>query len=111
MRAVIRVHLDESVDGAIAKALRTRGIDVTTAADAGLLAAIDEEHMRFARSQDRVLVTHDEDYLRLHAAGIEHAGVASCHAEARTIGQMVAGLLLIHGCVSSDEMRGHVEFL
>jgi hypothetical protein len=46
----IRFHLDENVSGAIATALDRRGVDVTTAVDAGLLGADDHEHLRFALS-------------------------------------------------------------
>lgn len=38
----MRFHLDEHVDHAIARGLRNRGIEVTTATDAGLLGASDE---------------------------------------------------------------------
>jgi hypothetical protein len=41
MPQTLRFHLDEHVAGAIAAGLRRRGIDVTTAADAGLLGAED----------------------------------------------------------------------
>ena len=45
----IRFQLDESVTTAIAGPLRQRGIDITTATDASLLGAADEEHLAFAR--------------------------------------------------------------
>jgi hypothetical protein len=48
MPQTLRFHLDEHVPAAIAAALRRRGIDVTTAADAGLLGATDEDHLAFA---------------------------------------------------------------
>ncbi len=53
----IRFHLDEHVDHEIATALRTRGIDVTTTTDAGLLQAADEDHIRFAERENRVIFT------------------------------------------------------
>ena len=56
MLQVIRFHLDEHIDPAIAAGLRNHGIDVTTAAHAGLLGASDEEHISSALSQDRVIV-------------------------------------------------------
>ena len=46
---MLRFHLDEHVNHAIAKALASRGIDVTTTTEAGLLAAADEKHLEFAR--------------------------------------------------------------
>jgi hypothetical protein len=50
----IRYHLDESVHGAVALGLRHRGIDVTTAADAGLLGAADAAQLAYAASNLRV---------------------------------------------------------
>ena len=40
---MIRYHLDENVHHAVARALRLRGIDVTTTSEAGLMAAPDED--------------------------------------------------------------------
>ena len=108
---MIRFHVDECVEPAIARSLRDRGIDVTTAAEAGLLSARDEEHLTFALTKSRVLVTHDADFLRLHAAGHPHAGIAFCHAETRTIGELVRSLVLMHECLSESDMAGHVEWL
>ena len=53
----IRYHLDESVPSAIANGLRLRGIDVTTAKDAGLLEASDPEHIELAHENQRELAT------------------------------------------------------
>ncbi|HJT31571.1 MAG TPA: DUF5615 family PIN-like protein [Pirellulales bacterium] len=107
----LRYHLDENVDPAVAAGLRGRGIDVTTANDAGLLGADDEEHVRFAVSEKRAIVTHDEDFLVLHSRRVPHAGIVFCHQEARTIGQIVQSLVLIDACVATEEMRDHVEFI
>jgi hypothetical protein len=106
----IRFHLDENVSGAIATALDRRGVDVTTAVDAGLLGADDEAHLRFGQSQDRVIVTHDDDFTRLHAQGIEHAGICYCPKEKHSIGELIRLMLLVHECFREDEMRGHLEF-
>lgn len=66
MPTEIRFHLDENVHGAVGNGLRLRGIDVSTTQDAQLPGASDEEHLSFARSEHRVIVTHDDDFLRLH---------------------------------------------
>jgi hypothetical protein len=58
-----------------------------------------------------VIFTHDADLLRLHADDIEHSGSAYAHDQARTIGEIVAGLVLIHDCCEPEEMVGQVEFL
>ena len=43
MPQTIRFHLDENCDPRIAAGLRALGVDVTTAAEAGLLQASDDE--------------------------------------------------------------------
>jgi predicted nuclease of predicted toxin-antitoxin system len=62
-------HLDEHISAGIAAGLRRRNIDVTTAAEAGLTGVTDSTHMEFAASSGRVVVTQDDDFLRLHAQG------------------------------------------
>ncbi len=108
---VIRFHLDEHVADAIAKALRQRGIDVTTTAEAGLLDAEDEEHLAFAFSEGRVVVTQDADFLRFDAEGQSHAGLAYFSQGSWTIGEVIGHLILIHDCMEENEMRGRVEYL
>lgn len=107
----VRYHLDEHIDPAVAVGLSGRGIDVTTSNDAGLLSADDEQHLRFAFAEQRAFMTHDEDFLVLHSQGRPHYGIVFCHQEARTIGQIVRSLVLIDACLTTDEMRDHVEFI
>ncbi len=107
----IRFHLDESVRGAVATGLRSRGIDVTMPAEVGLLGATDEEHLAFARDDHRVTVTHDDDFLRLDHDGFNHGGVAYCHQQARAIGQIVLKLTWLWRSRTAEDMHGKVEFL
>ncbi|HEX7447587.1 MAG TPA: DUF5615 family PIN-like protein [Pirellulales bacterium] len=107
----VRYHLDEHIDPAVAAGLRGRGIDVTTTSDAGLLSADDEEHLRFALAERRAIMTHDEDFLVFHSQERPHCGIVFCHQEARTIGHIVHSLVMIDACLTTDEMRDHVEFI
>ena len=107
----VRFHLDESVRNAVAAGLRSRGIDVTTPAEVGLLGASDEKHLVFARDQRRVVVTHDDDFLRLDHDGFHHAGVAYCHQQARAVGQVVLKLAWLWRSRTAEDMHGKVEFL
>jgi predicted nuclease of predicted toxin-antitoxin system len=72
---VLRFHLDEHVDHAIAIGLRKRGIDVTTTTEAGLLGSEDEAHIVFALREQRVIYTNDADYLAFAAESGQHAGI------------------------------------
>jgi uncharacterized protein with PIN domain len=107
----IRFHLDEQVGKAVAVGLRLHGIDVTSAGEVGLLGSTDPTQLAFATGENRVLVTHDRDFLRLHAAGVSHAGIAYCHQDKHTIGTLIRALVVIHGSASSEELRNAVAFL
>ena len=48
---------------------------VLSVPEANMLGATDEEHLALARAEGRVLFTHDDDFLRLAAAGAPHAGM------------------------------------
>ncbi|MEO0519141.1 MAG: DUF5615 family PIN-like protein [Cyanobacteria bacterium P01_A01_bin.116] len=107
----IRFHLDENVSNTIADGLRRRGIDISTTPEQGLIAASDEEQLAFAYSQQRVIFTQDRDFLILHSAGSEHAGIAYCIKGSRSVGDIIRGLVLIWEVLSADEIEGKIEFL
>ena len=107
----IRFHLDEHVSAQIAAGLRRRNIDVTTTVDARLLGASDVAHLEFAASSRRELVTQDDDFLRLHAQGVAHAGIAYCQQQSISAGEILRRLILIHDPLSPEEMAGTIEFL
>jgi predicted nuclease of predicted toxin-antitoxin system len=108
---VIRLHLDEHIDPAVASGLRRRGFDVTTTVEVGLEGATDEEQLAFARDDGRVLVTSDRHFLKLHAAGVPHAGIAYSQQQTRSVGDLIRLLALLAECLAPEEMAGRVEFL
>ena len=106
----IKLYTDEHVPRAVVRGLRERGIDTLTVSEAGMFGAGDEELLAFARREGRVLFTQDEDFLRLHTSGVEHAGIVYVR-QPTTIGDMIYGLMLVVEVLDSEEMKGHVEFL
>jgi predicted nuclease of predicted toxin-antitoxin system len=111
MPRTIRFHLDENCAKAIATGLRRHGIDVTTTPDAGLLGAIDEEQAAYALPLGRVILTQDRDFLRIHAAGVPHAGIAYCEKDTQGIGEIIDTLVLMWEIYEPEEMAGRVEYL
>jgi uncharacterized protein with PIN domain len=101
---------DEHITNAVAHGLRARGIDASTAAEAGQLGASDAALLAVARTEDRVLITADPDHLRLHAAGVRHAGILFAPADA-SIGLLIGGAMLIAEVLTAEEMLNRVEFL
>jgi predicted nuclease of predicted toxin-antitoxin system len=106
----IRLHLDEHVDPAIANALRRTGIDATTTIEAGLRTKDDETHLRFARDEGRVILTRDQDFLRLASGAIDHSGIVFYTAN-QSIREIIEGLILVYEVMLPDEMAGRVEYL
>jgi hypothetical protein len=111
MPRTIRFHLDEDTDPAIAAGLRRHGINVTTSQEIGLLGALDPVQLAHAHAEERVLFTHNADHVALGAQGVEHSGIAYCHQRRRSLGEIVAGLVLIWEVCEPDEMRNRVEFI
>jgi predicted nuclease of predicted toxin-antitoxin system len=107
----LKFHLDEHIAPAIASGLRRRGIDVTTTIDVGLQGADDTDHIAFALPAGRVIVTHDDDYLTLHAQGVPHAGIAYCHQHARAVRQIIGTLALMWQVLESTDMENREEYL
>jgi predicted nuclease of predicted toxin-antitoxin system len=68
--------LDEHQHNAIAKALIARGIGVETAHSSGMMGRDDSEIIRYALAAGLVIVTNDDDFLRLAANVDQHSGVA-----------------------------------
>ncbi|MBX9757485.1 MAG: DUF5615 family PIN-like protein, partial [Beijerinckiaceae bacterium] len=105
MAQTIRFHLDENCHRAIAEGLRRRGIDVSTTPEAKLTSASDEQHLAFASPLGRVIFTQDRDFLRLHAAGVPHAGIVYCDKGTRSIGEIVSMLALIYQIYEPGELE------
>lgn len=106
----IRLYTDEHVPKAVVKGLRQRGVEVLTVAEAEMLGAGDEEHLAFARQEGRTVFTQDDDFLRLHAAGAEHAGIVYTRQQTN-VGEMIYGLMLIIELLEQTDMNGHLEYL
>ena len=82
----------EHIPTAIARGLRARGIDASTAGEAGQLGTSGTALLAFSRAHGRVLITADADHLRLHAAGVAHAGILFAPPDA-AIGLLIGGAM------------------
>jgi predicted nuclease of predicted toxin-antitoxin system len=61
----VKLFLDENLSVHHAQTLRAEGYDVCAATEVGLSGSLDEEVLRFAVAQDRVLLTLDADFANL----------------------------------------------
>ena len=107
----IKFHLDENVDTDIAGSLRNNGIDVTVTNEVGLVSASDLMQLEYARSEGRVIITHDTDFLRIASKTTEHFGIVFCKAEGCSIGKIVLHCISLHHQRVQEDMMGQVEYL
>ena len=103
----IRFYLDENLSPQILNQLRLHGIDVIR----GPLGADDPEHLDRAMAMGRVVCTEDEDFLKLAAAGIEHAGIIKGEQDNHSIGDWVKFLQFAHVACTAEEMRNNIEYM
>jgi hypothetical protein len=111
MPRTIRFHLDENCAKAIAGGLTRQGIDVTTTPEAGLMGATDEQQAAYCLAERRVLFTQDQDFLRLDAKGFEHAGIAFCAKDTKSIGEIIQWLVLNWEVYEPEEVASRVEYV
>src|SRR5262249_13606969 len=104
MPRTILFDLDEHGSRAWVQALGSLGIDVTITYEAGLSGTTDEEQLAHCLKAVRVVFTQADDYLKLHAAGVPHAGIAYCRQGLRTRAEIVEGLRLIWEIYEPDDM-------
>ncbi len=100
----MRLLTDQDVYELTIRQLRTSGHDVITARDLGLSRAPDDELLRVARSNGRILVTRDRDYGNLvfqHAHGF---GVLYLRMKLPTIAQVHLELERVLGMYSQESL-------
>jgi len=113
----IRLYLDEdAMDTDLVRALRLRGVDVTTALDVGLTNSADEEQLEHAMRSGRTLYSFNVcDFMALHtlyvAAGKQHAGVILGQQQRYSVGEQMRRLVRLIQMRSAENMRNRVEFL
>ena len=79
-------------------------------AEEGLRGASDVEQLAFATSQQRILVTTDEDFLAL-APRQPHAGILYWHQESRSIGEVIRRIVRLCEQHTPEAIRNRFMFL
>ena len=103
------------MDGDLVRGLRSRGIDVVTAADSGMIRRKDEEHLLWATVQGRALYSFNVgDYHEIHtewiATGRNHAGIILAQQKRYSTGEQIRRLLRLIGSLTCEAMRNREEF-
>jgi len=104
------------MDSDLAAALRSRGVIVITAFDAGLTEKPDEEQLAFPTAHECVLYTFNvSDFHRLRtqwiSAGREHAGMILAPQQRFSVGEQLRRILRLRATTTTASIRNQVEFL
>jgi hypothetical protein len=90
------LYIDEdAMDGDLIRGLRSRSIDVMTAAEAGMIKQRDEAHLKLATSQSRALYSFNvRDFHEIHtrwmATGLVHGGIILATQKRYSTGEQIA---------------------
>lgn len=113
----VRLYIDEdSMNRALVRALRARGVDVTTALDEGMVEREDAEHLNYATQQGRVLYSFNAgDFYDLHTTYLaqekRHGGIILARQQHYAVGEQMRRILKLIATKSADDMENQVEFL
>jgi hypothetical protein len=113
----VRLYVDEdAMDSNLVRGLRSRGIDVVTASDSGMIRRRDEDHLALASVQGRVLYSFNlADYHEIHtewtATGRDHAGIILARQKRYSVGEQIRRLVHLIGSVNGAAIRNRIEFL
>ena len=114
---LIQIYIDEDAGSrGLVNALRSRGVTVLTALEAGLTQVPDEQQLAYATERECILYSHNSsDFYRLHtewlSAGREHAGMILAPQQRFSVGEQLRRILRICADAAEESMRNRVEFL
>jgi hypothetical protein len=111
----VAFYMDLHIPAAISEQLRSRGVDVLTAAEEKTNRLPDEELLQLASSLGRMMLTHDIRFRALaegwQRRGKQFAGLAYGPAQGVSIGQYVRDLELMAKASDPEEWRNRVVYL
>lgn len=112
---MIRLYIDENVEGAITRGVRRRGCDVLTAQEDGRSGMDDPPLLDRAGELGRVMFSRDDDMLReatrRQRLGESFIGVIYAHQLRVGIGQCVTDLTTLARQGEPDEFLDRVRYL
>lgn len=112
---MLSFYMDHHIHASITEELCRRGIDVITAFEDGREEADDEILLERATALDRILVSQDDDLLRIASrwqkTSRKFAGVVYAIQQHIDIGGTIEYLELIAHLMTAAEMQNRVEYI
>jgi hypothetical protein len=113
-RFFVALYTDADVTPKLARLLRERSFDAVSAHEVGHAELEDSEHLAYAASQGRAILTYNvKDYAPLFDAywweGREHHGLVA--SEQLPIGELLRRVLRFLNTVTAEEMQNNYKDL
>lgn len=95
----MKFYTDVHISREVVKQLRQKGIDIIYCGEVGLSDATDPDHLKYATTEARIMVSCDDDFERPHMEWLEqgkpHAGIVYFRMmdQCQQIGLVCANLL------------------
>lgn len=103
-------YADENISKAIISGIRRRGISIISTPEADNLGISDEEHFQYASKNQYVLLTRDDDFLKLASTADHHAGIAYARMGI-TVGQIISAILLVSETMDQNSIQNQIMYL
>jgi len=101
---------DEHVKRSYVRALRANGFEVVAVSESNDTGQADARHVETSSEQDLVVLTNDDDFVRL-AEERSHGGIVFYSNQGSDPGEIVRGIRRIDQHFSPTEIRNHIEWL
>ena len=82
-----------------------------TTASSGYRGLPDDQLLAQCRVDGTILVTFDDDYLKLHRGAKPHSGIVFRGRRTRTPSRIIAALIRVHADRTPDDMMDWVEYV
>lgn len=104
------------MDQRLIRALRARGLNITTAKEESMINRSDREHLEYATNSNRVVFSFNrKDFYNIHIEyteqGKNHAGIILSKQQNYSVGDQMRRILKLAGSKTAEEMKNQVEFL
>ncbi len=114
---MIALYLDEDIPPLAAVLLRAEGYDVISAYEVGMVGKEDEDHLQYATTNHRAIVTFNQRhfapiYERWWFGGREHSGVVlSREYKIEEVGELVRLLRNLVVWNNPEDLMNHLVYL
>jgi len=104
----MRILADENIDVRVVRGLVEAGHDVLSVRDA-MPTADDSSILQAAVSDQRIVLTHDRDFVTLHrSSGSRHGGIMLLRLDQESSTRVLLRILHALASTSQEKLTGHI---